>query len=245
MNRQIIIILISLLSLNVKSQDFCDFIQSVQDYQDSVKLKHTGDSDILDSRTFDIIRYLSFYDNIVIEKDYKIEVCYFDNFLDGNPYLYAIKNNENFYDKNKESLYAILNQPDKKAINHVSPKDSKLGYLQFLFFYEMGEQFALKWHSNYDEKRIVCSKDKLNTIISELTISDMFSADSIGLIKLKDINPAILIDYDDKYYNISWIEYRTHAGIFQCSYQIERNGSYEIKKTSEIKLLEIFMNFIY
>jgi len=94
MNKLIIITLILTTPLIAKSQDYSDFIQNVQNYQDSVKLIHSGYYDIIDSETFDIDSYLSLFDNIVIEKEYKIGVYFFDNFLDGNPYLYALKNDE-------------------------------------------------------------------------------------------------------------------------------------------------------
>ena len=47
--------------------------------------------------TFDIDTYLSLFDNIKIEKGFSINVYFFDNFLDGNPYLYALKENENVF----------------------------------------------------------------------------------------------------------------------------------------------------
>ena len=245
MSRPIIIVFILFLTLNLKSQDFCGFIQNVQAYQDAVKLKEIQNRNILDPNTFDIEHYLSFFDNITIEKGYKIDVYYMDRSIDGYPYLYAIKKHKFSNKKNINSLEEILNQPENRAKNHIFPKDSKLGYLQFLFFYKMGEQFALYWHANYGECRIVCTKNKIDAIIEELTISKDFLTLPKELSKLKDINPEIKIEYDDKYCNITWIEYRTHSGIYQCTYQIERNGSYEIKRTSEIVLVHIDIGFIY
>jgi len=110
MIRLIHITIILLIPLIAKPQNNCDFIQNVQDYQDSVKINHVGDYDILDSKTFDVKTYISFFDNIEIEKDYKIGVYFFDNFLDGNPYLFAILDCEEFKTNNKKSLYEFLNK---------------------------------------------------------------------------------------------------------------------------------------
>lgn len=156
MNKLFHITLFLTISLIAKSQDNCDFIQNVQNYQDSVKLKYLGDYDIIDPTTFDINTYLSLFDNIKFKKDYNIGVYFFDNHLDGNPYLYALKNDQKLKDKNKKSLYNFLNKTEIRAKNHIVPKDSERGFLQYLFFYELGEQFALKWHSYYNEKRIIC-----------------------------------------------------------------------------------------
>jgi hypothetical protein len=232
-------------SLIAKSQENCDFIQKVQIYQDSVKLIHIGDYDVIDSGTFDLKTYLSFFDSLEFVNKFRFNVYYFDNFLDGNPYLYALKENEKLVDKNKNALYKFLNNPDSRAKNHIKPKDSEIGYLQYLFFYEIGEQFALKWHSNYYEKRIICSSDQINKVSNELETSEMFSTDSIGLIKLKDVSPEIIIESKEMHYIISWLENRTHNGIFKCSYQIERNSPFRIIRIKEERLLEISPNFLY
>lgn len=100
MNKLIYTALFLTISLIVKSQNSCDFIMNIQNYQDSVKLKYVGDHHIIDSATFDINTYLTFFDNIEIEKDYKIGVYFFDNFLDGNPYLFAIRDGEEFKTNN-------------------------------------------------------------------------------------------------------------------------------------------------
>jgi len=239
------LILIFILPLISKSQDYCQFIQSIQSYQDSVKLKSVGDYSIIDANTFDIQKYLSFFNNVEIENVIKINVYYFDNFLGGNPYLFALKNNKTLNDKNKKSLYKFLNKKESRAKNHIIPKESEYGFLQYLFFSEMGEQFALKWHSCYDKKRIICSSEELSNVIVELSKSDMFSADSVGLIKLKDVPSEIKIERNEKDFKITWIENRTHSGIYRCTYLIEREEPYNITKINEEKLLEIFMNFIY
>lgn len=245
MNKLIYTTLFLTISLIVKSQNSCDFIMNVQNYQDSVKLKHVGDNDIIDSATFDINSYLTFFDNIEFERDYRIGVYYFDNFLDGNPYLYALKIEKELKNKNRNSLYNYLNKPELRAKYHIVPKNSERGFLQYLFFYEFGEQFALKWHSYYNEKRIICSPDKLDSVINDFETSEMFSADSLGLIKLKKVSPEITIESTDKYFIISWLENRTHSGIIRCTYQISKKSPNKIYRIKEEKHLEINMNFIY
>lgn len=229
----------------VKSQNLCNFILDVQRYQDSVKLKLMGDCNIIDSTTFEIDTYLKFFDNIGFDRGHRIDVYFFDNVLDGNPYLYAVKHDKKLKHKNKKSMYKLLNNPKLRAKNHITPKDLDEGFLQYLFFYELGEQFALKWHSNYHEKRIICSSDMLNSVIHDLKTSDMFTADSIGLIKLKEVSPQISIESTKKYYIITWLENRTHTGIFKCTYQISRKRPNTIDKIKEEKLLDIDIDFIY
>jgi len=239
------LLIILILPLISKAQDYCLFIQNIQNYQDSVKLKSVGERNIIDSSTFDIHKYLSFFDSVEVERGIRIGVYYFDNFLNGNPYLYAVKNKQSLNDSNLKALYKYINKPELRAKNHIIPKDSENGFLQYLFFSEMGEQFALKWHSYYNEKLIVCSQEKLLNVINELSKSDLFSADSIGLEKLKDVSPKITIERNEKDFIVTWLENRTHSGIYRCSYLIERKAPFSIVKINEERLLEIQMNFIY
>jgi len=245
------------ISLIAKSQDYCDFIQIVQDYQDSAKLKHVGDNDIIDSETFDINTYLSLFDKIEVEKDYKIGVYFFNNFLDGNPYLYALKNDQKLKDKNKKFLYKLLSKPEIRAKNHIVPKDSEKGFLQYLFFNEMGEQFTLKWHSNYNEKFIICTNKKLDEIINEFKKHNQpqtgenerelpaFIVDLNALNKLAEINPVVEIELTNEFCTITWIEDRTHNGIYKCKYKIQRQFPYKIEQINEEQLLEISIGFLY
>lgn len=258
MNKLIYTALFLTISLIVKSQNSCDFIMNIQNYQDSVKLKYVGDHHIIDSATFDINTYLTFFDNIEIEKDYKIGVYFFDNFLDGNPYLFAIRDGEEFKTNNKKSLYEFLNKKEIRAKNHIVPKDSEIGFLQYLFFCEMGEQFALKWHSNYNEKFILCSKKKFEEVINEFKkynqpqtgeneaeTSAFFQVNLEELDKFAQINPDVKIEMTNEFCEVTWIEDRTHRGIYKCKYKIQRQFPYKIEKINEERLLEISIGFLY
>lgn len=240
-----------------KSQDYCNFIENIQNYQDSVKLMHIGECDIIDSKTFDIKTYLSTFDNIVVEKGYNIEMYFFDNFLNGNPYLYALKNNQKLKVENGNSLYAFLNKAEIRAKNHISPIDSEIGFLQYLFFCEMGEQFALKWHSHSFEKYIFCSNKKLADVITELRkynqpMTDGEEADGPlyevsleELDKVAQINPAVEIELSNEYCTVTWIENRTQSGFYKCKYRIQRKSPYIIEKVNEERLLEIRVGFCF
>ncbi len=252
-----LIIIISLIPSISKSQDYCEFILEIQEYQDFVKLKSVGNNDIIDSSSFSITTYLSYFDNIEVEEGYKIGVYYFDNFLDGNPYLYANLENKELNEKvDKESLYELLNSEKFRAKNHIKPKNTEIGFLQYLFFSEMGEQFALKWHANYNEKYIICSREELDEIIIELQtdnkevtdnekIDSGYSVDSIGLNRLEKINPEIVIESKNDFYIITWIENRTHSGIYRCVYQVQQKVPYRIDKINEEKLIDTPIDFLY
>jgi hypothetical protein len=260
----VLTLLIAINPLIAKAQNYCDFVQKVQTYQDSVKLKYTGNYDMLDSSTFNLKTYLSYFDKLNPREGMKIGVHYFDNIFDGNPYLYAIKSyqdleniigipslkqrrRENLKYKPREidALFNFLNDSTRKAKNNIIPENSEYGIFQYLFFSEMGEQFALKWHANYGEKYIICSKSMIKQFINEHKNNEMFSVASASLRKFEHYSPELIIKTNDDFYEITWIENRTHSGVYKCTYHIDRKFPFKIVRINEEMLLEINMNFLY
>ncbi|MDA3944973.1 MAG: hypothetical protein PF694_15700 [Bacteroidetes bacterium] len=257
--KNITLIIFLIIPLVTKTQDYCKFIHQIQNYQNSVKLKNSGDFDIIDPNTFDFNTYLSFYNEIEVENDIQIGVYYFDNFLDGKPYLYALRKNQKLNEDDKNFLYDFLNKTENRARNHIVPTDSYCGFLQYLFFSELGEQFALKWHANYKQKYIICSHQEISVIVNEFKeyieednnnddeekVLPLFSVDLDELNMFAQINPIIKVELKDEYCTITWIENRTHSGIYSVKYIIQRQQPYGIEKVSEELLLKILMGFIY
>lgn len=245
--RLTLIILFITIVMSAKSQEYCNYITVIQDYQESVKLERLeGDGWLhtVDSNTFNIHTYLAFFEKLTIVDGYKIGMFYYDIEMAGSPLLYAQKENENIINHNDNDItYDYLK--DFRAQNFLIPKDSDIGFLQYLFFSIMGEQFALKWHSNYNKTRIICSLKNLDDVIDKLQTSSFFSADSLALSSLKSISPDITIERNNEFYFISWLENITHYGIYRCTYQIERKKPYNIIRIDDTLLLKIDKNIVY
>jgi hypothetical protein len=120
----------------------------------------------------------------------------------------------------------------------------------------MGEQFALSWHSNYDYKYVVCSRQKLNSLIdsfrsciiddsSDEEIEFDFSVDANELKELEQTDPEITINSNKDHYIISWIENRTHRGVYRCTYKIQKQYPYKIEMIREKLLMSIEIGFLY
>jgi hypothetical protein len=246
-----------------RAQYYCDFIKKVQKYQASVKLIYQGQYDIIDLATFDLDTYLEFFNKLVIPDGMKIKVYYFDNNFNGSPFLYSIRSTQNIdeiidsiytykikinptQEINKRFLYYdFLNDSCSKAKNNVIPENSDFGFFQYLFFSEMGEQFALKWHTRIESKKIICSNEMINRFIKEHKNNTRFYVDSISLEKLRQCSPTPIVKSSETYYEITWIENRTHSGVFKCTYRIEKESPFRIKKIKEKKILDIIRNFVY
>jgi len=247
------------------------FLEKIQAYQDSVKLIMTGEfPDQIDTSTFNINNYFRFFDNLSLPTDSKLQYIFCDDKLSGNPILFVKKDSikmENYW-KRKFGEYIKQYNLDKNNINQefinsmkneilcrfaatfnarkfIIPEDSEVGYLQFLFFNQFGEQFALKWHSNYGQKSVIFSKSEMGRHFNYYSGTDLFSCDLEKFKTLLRINPKPKIKMKKDNCLITWYEIATHSGIYKRTYEIKRSTPYSIEKIEDIKILKINREFIY
>ena len=208
------IFIFSFFVLDAVAQKNIDFIEKVQNYQDSVKLIRTGEfPDLIDTITFDIDIYFKFFDKLSLPPDSKIQCIFCDEQLGGSPILYIKKDSikmeyylerkigeyikkhnldeskmtKEFIDSKKyEYLCGFASTSDAKK--YIIPEDNETGYLQFLFFNQFGEQFALKWHANYGQKSVIVSNDEIKRLYNYYMGTDLFSCDMEKFEKLLNLN---------------------------------------------------------
>lgn len=132
-----------------------------------------------------------------------------------------------------------------RACNNLVPEDSAEGYLQYLFFHEMGEQFALFWHSYYGEKMVLCSRDKVKYYRDIYRNTDYIHFDEGEMQKLVDQDLSPVVDLSPSFCKISWYELHPHSGIFECTYIVDRNFPYRVKKVSKEKVATVEQTILY
>mgnify|MGYP000883417661 CR=1 FL=1 len=271
MRKILLIQLFIIYSLTVLSgQSACDFINIVQEYQKNIKLKLRSGQTVIDSSTFDIQTYMNLYNRLKIDSGKVCDIYYKPGILEGEPIIYVIPNSLNIslHIKEKkqkiirerplllekiqdttglyESLcYDFFNNPKIRAQNNITPENTESGLVQLLFFYEMGEQFALIGHSNYDQKKILCNEDDLLKTIKIYTDNPMFKVTKKKLNFIKKLNITPVIISDDLTCKITWYELWTHSGLFRRSYEIERKPPYRIKFLKSEEIFIIDLNFSY
>ena len=112
----ILLLIFSMLFFELLAQSKKQFIQGVQDYQNSVKLKHwkTGDnitgklSFDIDTTTFSLSAYLSHFNKLRLHENAAPEYIFMDNSLDGSPILYVIKDHseiQEFYERRMKEYF--------------------------------------------------------------------------------------------------------------------------------------------
>lgn len=154
-------------------------------------------------------------------------------------------NDEEYNGFIKHKLYRFLNDSINRAYNRVVPEDSEEGYIQYLFFREMGEQFALKWHESYNEKSVIANAIDIKQILIKYTNNSAFECNQKDLKKISKIDPTPCVKLDKDSCIITWYEIETHRGIFKRTYSISRSFPYCIQRLVNTCLLEINITFVY
>jgi hypothetical protein len=144
--------------------------------------------------------------------------------LKRNNFRYKLHNNDSAH----RLFYDFVTVDKRRAKSNITPTDSEMGYLQYLFFHEFGELFALKWHASYHDKEIITGVWKIDSIEKE--IRDLHSVftdlDSLAMLKKLDFSPDFA--WNKEFVEITFIEHRAFSGIYRVTYQIMRKTRYKV-----------------
>jgi len=264
-----------------KSQVNIDFIEKIQNYKETVKVSPTSSfyNDYIDTSTFNIKTYMAKYSALKMDKKgYIYDYYYYDNFLDGRPFIYVRPQKFNLTNhinkkankiklKGKEreefirrGLYYFLEDSCNKANKNVFPEDTEEGFLQYLYFYEFGENFALKWHARYKKKHVITTNQEIEKILKQCTeqlsntdtINDergqfrveVDDCDTIALQKFLLLGSLISVQFNIDNVVVKWLE-SDRWGIFERTYKIMRAKPYHIELIDEERLVKFQNLAIY
>ncbi len=260
--RNLLSLILLLISINLLGQTQFDFIDKIQDYQQNVKFDQSSDYKIVDSTTFDIDEYLAMFDKLEVETTLKPQLIYVADMFGGCPYLVAIKDTFNVSEYVKAELKTVKKDkyydPDNargavmsdlmaktsKLSDFIIPSKSTEGFIQYLFYNEMSERFALYWHASYRKKLIITSTRKFKEKMKPLRNSSDYSIENkkYSSLKKQDLSPQV--EFRDGKYIIIWYEIQAHNGVYRRKYEIENHPPYKIEMVNEENVLQIQANFI-
>jgi len=255
-------LILLLISINLWGQTRFDFIDKIQDYQQNVEFDKSSDYTIIDSKTFDIVKYLEMFDKLEIETTLKPQLFYVADMFGGCPYLVAVQDTFNVSEYVKSELKTVkkdkyydadnargavmsdLMFETSKLSDFIVPTNSKEGFVQYLFYTEMSECFALYWHANYRKKLIITSTGKFKERMKPFRKSNLYSIDKkkYSSLKKQDMSPQVA--FRDGKYIIVWYEIQTHNGVYKRKYEIEDHPPYKIERVNDENVLQIQANFM-
>jgi hypothetical protein len=274
--KKIFIILCLLLINNlVSSQDYCKFIEDVEDYHSKVRLNSKSDS--INSNTFNLNSYLSIFSSL--HKDNNLEYCYtyYNSGLDGQPILY-VKDEQFDIDtyveakmlqaKDEIEEKAIRNSLNKKNPTEVIEQKRKMqawisdNYRKaYSAEYKLGPTYTMKNHLTPEQSKIGFFQYLYFNEMGESFAGHWHTVernvictyeefdkmrDSYVYNSEKEENLSPIVLLEKSKCIITWYEYVEMSGIYRRVYEISREKPYDIKRIeSKLFASEIDDGIIY
>lgn len=241
-----------------------EFIDKVQTFQNSVEIEYNRCTEKQQLVCFNLNEYMQMFNALRIkDSQYVFDCFYFSEEMSGMPFLYVRQPDFNLLShletsmntpegkqtkaSLQQSIFYFLTNPANRACNNVIPEDTKEGYLQYIFFHEFGEQFALFWHAAYKRRTIVCSELELKEIAeqcadaggskevspdAEIPVEGCIKCDSIALNEMlkNGMHPTVKINGN---HCLITLYEKNRGGIYKKTFRVMREDPYEITLKDE------------
>lgn len=183
---------------------------------------------------FEVNQYFTILNHLSMEPGYILDYVYVYDFLGGYPVLYARPEGQAPYLTHKELTASP--QASDLYLNHVQADGSEESYFEFVALRIMGQQFYLFWHANYNDTRIVCDSDALESILSEtasfgkeMPLADQRRARSL------DLTPRIQIS--EETVSVQIIIFTKWGGLYRQTYTLQRQFPHTILNIEQEQLV--------
>jgi hypothetical protein len=169
---------------------------------------------------FDVNSYFTALKHLSMEPGFVLDYVYRYDGMGGQPSLYVRKVEQKPF--NNYSEYLLWATGENKDYNaKIRIDGTEAGYFEFALFQVIGSQFYLVWHANYNDTRIVCSKNGLQQILA----TGSFDGSPLpGSVKSKagTIQVEPVITFNDSAVNVRVILFTKWGGFKEATFTINR-----------------------
>lgn len=119
---------------------------------------------------YDVNSYFTVLTHISPEPGYVLDYVYISVSMGGNPILYARHKSVVPFGSYTEYVRATRNSGihDESWLERVRPDGSPQSYFELVLLSIVGDQFYLRWHANYHDSRVVCSRKAVADIAADI-----------------------------------------------------------------------------
>jgi len=169
---------------------------------------------------FDPNLYFSALDHLNMEEGYILDYVYYYNGMGGRPVLYARPQEQAPY-RNYEQYEATSHESDP-FLNHVQADGTPESYFQLVLLSIMGGQFYLDWHANYNDTRVLCDSEALETLLEKVgSVGNEMSAATKARARRINLEPVIEIKSDTV--SVQIVTFTKWGGFFGNTYTLSRD----------------------
>ncbi len=200
-----------------------------------LKKKKESDSAIKSLKSsLNVKEYFNILTNISMEKGWNIDYIYKGDGSGSYPILFTFKGNKfNDWDKiykkyNKESS-SLHSEKYIDYLNHIRCDGTSDGFFQYVALSIIGSQFALGWHANYHDDRIICTKKTLNKIL-KLKDEKWYKFNDEQIACAKKIKILPVITFNENKVKVRVVIFTKWGGFIERIYHIKKSNPYKFIK---------------
>ena len=183
--------------------------------------------------------------HLQLRPGYTLDFVYRYDGMGGRPFLYARKQSDTPFEsygafQAEQDACRLADVPkDCDYLDFVESDGTEEGYFQWVLLQTMGDQFYLYWHSGIDDVEILASKDRLNTLVADLSETDF--GEPLSAAQRRQalrIDPAPRVEISDVEVRV-WVTWFTRwGGFYETFYTITRTAPHGILTEDTQQLIE-------
>ena len=176
---------------------------------------------------FDVNEYFNVLTHISMQEGFTLDYVYQNDSLGGYPIMYARPVDQVPY-------ASVTDIPENTQLldfrEHLQVEDVEQGYFEYAVMDIMASQFYLFWHANYNDTQIVCNRQQVNDIVSQVSSGDFgvamdFPAQTKAR-TLRNIEPVVRLTGDTA--TVEVITFTKWGGFYRYTFTISRSFPHTI-----------------
>jgi len=201
------------------------FYEKIRTVQKKVQVKFYLESVKWD---FKVDTYFKNFDELKVEKYWKLYAFYEKSFIAGSPVITAYKTlgrkgiRQSDIEKQMDSI---------KAMDHIELSGSERSYYQYLLFNLIGDDFAKYWHAGYTSYDLIFSRKQLSKLLHSEEMQDSIKN------KIRQVDPLPHYAIQDGSVLISLKMFNDWEGLHERTYKIMTTFPHKIEMLKDTILV--------
>lgn len=175
----------------------------------------------------------------------------------GGPILYTrlaeeppYENYSDFEDKytkpdDMSIVWIVKGQDTDVYGNKIKIDGTKAGYYEYIVLQILGAQFALHWHSAYNDLRIVCQADEMERVFEDIEASEFRPMDDNFKEEARKINLQPAVEISEVDVTVKLVVFSKWGGFSRYSFTMYRNYPHSITSLDKEVLLGYDCGMVY
>jgi len=171
---------------------------------------------------FDVNAYFDVLDHLTVEEGYFLDYVYQVDFMGGYPVLYVLPEGETPFATIADYGRAVGDGEEPDYLDRIMTNDTAEGYVQLVVLDVMAEQFYLHWHAGYNDSRIICDEETLDTLLTSDNDFGQPLPEDVQT-QARDLDVAPTVTLDDNTAQVRVLLFTKWGGFYEVWFTISRD----------------------